>query len=141
MPRPDVLDKLLKLHACLEAGIAPLWDPSDSYGYAFVPAQKAFASLDPAEARKIKRKFRKLWRKLAKVEETKRLSSCAPEKRAEVLEQAMKHTFGARGKPVARQLNRRKIVVAKHLLKTVVNPARAASDHPTNDKDAWYVPP
>lgn len=140
MPRPDVLDKLLRLHACLEAGIAPLWD-SEHSPYALASAQKALATLDPADARKVKRKFRKLWRKLAMAEVQRRMANCPPETRAEAVENDMKRTYGALGgKPSAHQLSRRKTLVAKHLLKTVVIPKREASDHPDKD-DGWCAPP
>lgn len=65
------LRRLLETHAALQLGIAPIEDVN-------YDANRIFAGMDPEEAKKIKRKFRKVWRALAKKTKPPRRSTTAP---------------------------------------------------------------
>jgi hypothetical protein len=53
-------------HVMFTEGIVPMEDPA-------IDIRKALETLPPDEARKMKRKFRKLWRKYMRMQEAKRL--------------------------------------------------------------------
>lgn len=55
------IDRIMINTVMMEEGIVPIFDPS-------LDMRRALAALSPEEARKAKRKFRKLWRKALKKE-------------------------------------------------------------------------
>lgn len=55
----DPMHDLLMLHTYMKLGIAPIGNVNHDYN-------KLMQNLPPEEARKMKRKFRKLWRRAAK---------------------------------------------------------------------------
>lgn len=80
--------------------------------------QRALKQLSPEEARQLKRKFRKLWRKAMKKE-----VGNPKGKRAEVKEQAAKQRYGV-GKPVPSRAERnaRKQLVFDQVWKEIIAP-------------------
>jgi hypothetical protein len=66
----DILRSIMRFHVFTELGVAPI----DSVPY---DMNRILASLPPDEARKLRRRFRKLWRSAAKA---KTSSSSRPEK-------------------------------------------------------------
>jgi hypothetical protein len=71
----DVLRSIMRFHVFTELGVAPI----DSVPY---DMNRILASLPPDEARKLRRRFRKLWRAAAKA---KASSSARPEREKRVL--------------------------------------------------------
>ena len=123
----DELDRLLKLHACLTNGIAPLWSTADSF-YSKVNIKKALASLPADEARKMKRKFRKMWRKLAKQNVRAGATNGHPAEAIVHVKAALEELgAGKRAVGLHNAVKRRRLVMT-HLLKNVVDPARREAE-------------
>jgi len=86
-------------------GIVPMEDPN-------MDVRRALADLPPDEARKLKRKFRKLWRKKMKSGVGKAITA-----------NAVKTHFGTKGKqPTRANKQWRKQAIWDHLKKTQVDP-------------------
>lgn len=97
-------ERAVLMAAMFEAGLLPI-----EAGEAGLDMRRVLAQLPPEEAHKMKRKFRKVWRKLAE--------KAVPDKRRQ------KFVYGSGEKQPSRNARRnRKELVHAHFIKTVVNP-------------------
>jgi hypothetical protein len=93
------VERLFIYHSMISAGIIPLEDPD-------VNVNKVLKTLSPEDAKKLKRKFRKLWRRLASRHTDERYDPCG---------------IGAQ-KPSRWQKYARKDIVRKYFWSTFVEP-------------------
>ena len=103
----DQLRKIRAQIAALNAGIVPFgqWGEEGSPHHDF---NRILAAMDPEEARRHRRKFRKAWRKIAKAKESSRNRWIQNEVKAMGLHKT---------NPTRREKNARKYVVTHELLK------------------------
>lgn len=105
----SLLEKTLLQNAMFQLGIVPIEDPSMDF-------RKYLSQLPPDEATKLKRKFRKLWRKLARKTQKK-------------------SWYGLSGKnPNKRERFNRKQDIFMEIMSTVVKPAVKRFKSPSNNK-------
>lgn len=100
-------ERAVLMATMFEAGIIPLEQGETSFDM-----KRVLAQLPPEEAHKLKRKFRKVWRKLAQAGSAKSLDKSRT-----------KHTYGVGHPNPSRDARRnRKDLVFKHFLVDVVTP-------------------
>ena len=110
-------ERAVLMAAMFESGLLPI-----EAGEAGLDMRRVLAQLPPEEAHKMKRKFRKVWRKLA--------AKAAPDERR------MKFHYGAGEKQPSRNARRnRKELVHSHFLKNVVAPIIAKFETGTRPSD------
>ena len=105
---PDVVERTFLQVAMFKMGVVPIEDPSFDY-------RRILKQLPPEEARKLKRKFRKLWRKLLSKKDAARAGL---------------------GKRVPDRFQRhyRKQLVWQEVMKKHVRPAIERFNNPSSDK-------
>lgn len=104
----DVITMFLMETVFHEVGLAPIKTIHHDYN-------RILADLPPEEARKAKRKFRKVWRKTAKHLIEKKITG-----------RYIKQTLGiGSDRPTRSQKNSRKTIVLGHILDKVVVPMRS----------------